>query len=90
MKITGKCLTRTRAGEAVDCEWEITLNARKKPRQLDFKVVKGGTNVCLSTLGIYLLEEDKLIISYHPSERPVDFEGTKRGAPVEIYKRVNP
>jgi uncharacterized protein (TIGR03067 family) len=94
MKITGKRLTRTRVGKAVDCEWEITLDARKKPKQLDFRVVKGDANP-KSTLGIYrleedklIMEEDKLIISYDPSERPVDFKGTKQV--VEIYKRANP
>jgi uncharacterized protein (TIGR03067 family) len=71
-------------------DWALTVDARKKPKVFDIK----GITPSISTftfLGVYRLEGDTLIVSSrrttNDNERPADFDGSKRGVYIEIFKR---
>lgn len=86
--VTQNRMKYSKDGKEGDCEWEITLDARKTPKHIDLKLIKGDAKVKRKSLGIYRHEEDELMISWGKSKRPLDFDWSKGGFTIEIYKRL--
>jgi uncharacterized protein (TIGR03067 family) len=66
--------------------WHIGLNARTRPKQIDFISNRG-----LILWGVYSLDGDTLTICWAErrlSGRPKDLTGKQVGQWVEVYKRV--
>jgi uncharacterized protein (TIGR03067 family) len=71
-------------------DYSFTLDSKKKPAVFDFKGLTGPAKG-LSYWGIYRLEEDTLTICYREgpaaTSRPADFDHSKPGVIVSVYKR---
>ena len=89
MIIDGDRMTDTLAGTRQNT-WTIRLDAGKTPKVFDIEMttegVKGTTFV-----GIYRLEGDTLTLcsrwSKAEKDRPKDFDGSKRGVWLEVFRR---
>jgi uncharacterized protein (TIGR03067 family) len=76
--------------DSKDDAWVITLDTSHKPKRVDFVRVDGKMNF----RGVYRLEGDtftySLLMNVNDADRPLDFEATRPGAWVGVYKRQKP
>jgi uncharacterized protein (TIGR03067 family) len=86
--LTGSRLEYSQNGASLG-KYTIALDAKKKPRALDFKEISTPTGP--SYRGIYRLEGDTLTICYRvgaeESNRPTEFDSSKQGVVISVYKR---
>jgi uncharacterized protein (TIGR03067 family) len=84
---------RYRVDGRVTTEWQVTLDASKKPKVLDRERVAAATRGSIVLRGIYRLEGDTLTVCYHQGRtegRPADFDGTGAGIWLMVLKRARP
>jgi uncharacterized protein (TIGR03067 family) len=90
--ITGQNMRYSLQGNPVG-KYTLTIDAQKKPKVFDFKGTASGIEG-LSYRGIYQLEKDTLTICYvmdgNERARPTDFDTSKGGVIVSVYKRQKP
>jgi uncharacterized protein (TIGR03067 family) len=84
-------MTDTLAGKCQNT-WAITLDASKMPKLLDIE--RKGATPPVTFVGIYRLKGDTLTLcsrwSKAEKDRPTDFDGSKPGVWLEVFRRRRP
>jgi uncharacterized protein (TIGR03067 family) len=86
--ISGSRLIFMVGGKTIS-EWQITLNARKKPKQFDLHW-RAGSGQGVSPLGIYRLQGDILTVCFDDDTRPADFKRFTPEVSLRTYTRMKP
>jgi len=88
-EITATTLTLVNASGDWRSPFTLTLDPTKKPPWFEKRSVKGTT----TSLGIYELQGDSLKLAYTSrggGVRPTDFDATRPGVTVDVYRRRKP